>query len=144
MSHLRALGYLDGVSCSLMGTSRDAGGMLNQALAAEIRAERSRQRLTQAQVFSEAGIPRATYTRIEAGTRAIDVQQLKLIASALHVLPSMLMERAEAAVQASPTSVHTETDEEAIARLGRAQVERRRLRDRRVSDRRASDRGEAG
>jgi transcriptional regulator with XRE-family HTH domain len=123
-----------------MGTNaKDAGAPLNRALANEIRGERNRQRLTQEKLGEMAGIPRATYTRLEAGTRAIDVQQLNLIATALRMPPSRLVERAERAV----LEQSVETDEAAIARMARVGVERR-VADRRVGPRRAVDRGETG
>lgn len=79
-----------------MGTNaREAGGLLNQALADEIRAERARQRLTQAQVIERSGVPRSTYVRMEAGTRAIDVVQLDRVAVAFGVSARELLERAE-------------------------------------------------
>jgi transcriptional regulator with XRE-family HTH domain len=82
-----------------MGTNaREAGGLLNQALANEIRAERARQRLTQAQVYSEAGLPRSTYVRLEGGDRAIDVEQLNAVARALGVPAAVLVERAEGTI----------------------------------------------
>lgn len=79
-----------------MGTNaREAGGPLNQALANEIRAERARQRLTQAQVIEKSGIPRSTYVRLEAGERVIDVQQLDKIAHAFGIPMRELVDRAE-------------------------------------------------
>lgn len=84
-----------------MGTNaREAGGPLNQALANEIRAERARQRLTQAQVIKKSGLPRSTYVRLEAGDRVIDVQQLDKIARAFGIPMNELVERAERLIHA--------------------------------------------
>ena len=68
---------------------------LSAALAAEIRAERARQQLTQEQVFEPAGMSKSAYLRIETGQRGANVAQLAHIADALGLPLSDLVARAE-------------------------------------------------
>ena len=67
----------------------------SEAIAAEIRAERARVERTQQDVFEEAGIPRATYIRIENAKRVPDTTQLARICQALGIPMSELIVRAE-------------------------------------------------
>ncbi len=67
--------------------ARDAESAINQAAARMIRAQREDAGLTQQQVYELAGIPRATYSKIENGETAIDVTQIEKVAIALNVDP---------------------------------------------------------
>ena len=69
----------------------------SDAIAAEIRAQRARANLTQAEVIERSGLGTSTYTRIEQGKRVPDVTQLWRICQALGVPPSELVARAERA-----------------------------------------------
>lgn len=64
-------------------------------LAGEVRAERARVGLTQAQVAARAGMQTTVYARLEQGARDIDSEQLRRIAVALGTLGSTLYRRAE-------------------------------------------------
>lgn len=74
----------------------------SDAIADEIRAERARAHLTQKDVFEAAGIPRATYLRIETGQRVADTTQLARICLALGLKVSTLTARAEDAMDQPP------------------------------------------
>ena len=67
----------------------------SDAVAAEIRAQRARAKLTQAEVIERSGLGASTYVRIEQGKRVPDVTQLWRICRALGVQPSELVARAE-------------------------------------------------
>lgn len=67
----------------------------SHAVAEEMHAERTRQRLTQQQVADAAGMSRITYTRLELGQRVADVTQLARVADALGLQMSELIARAE-------------------------------------------------
>lgn len=67
----------------------------SDAVAAEIRAQRARAKLTQAEVIERSGLGASTYVRIEQGKRVPDVTQLWRICQALGVPPSELVARAE-------------------------------------------------
>lgn len=69
----------------------------SDAVAAEIRAQRARAKLTQAEVIERSGLGASTYVRIEQGKRVPDVTQLWRICQALGVPPSELVARAEQA-----------------------------------------------
>lgn len=49
---------------------------LSEAIAAQIRAERSAARLTVEQTAKQAGIPYATYRKLEDGRGTVDAEQL--------------------------------------------------------------------
>jgi transcriptional regulator with XRE-family HTH domain len=74
---------------------------LNGALAAELRAERSAKRLTQAAVFETAGISKRAYINYESGSTPLNINQLHLIAAVLEVPAATLLARAEARLAAS-------------------------------------------
>lgn len=75
-----------------------------RAVADEIRAERSRQRLTQGVVAAAAGIPLPTYRKIEQGVRMLDIAQLVDIATALGVTGSVILEAVEQGGRPRPGS----------------------------------------
>ena len=69
---------------------------MNQAVAAELRAELARHRdLTQQDVVERSGLPVNTVGKVFRGEMMIDVKQLELISLALHVDPSRVIARAE-------------------------------------------------
>lgn len=68
--------------------------VLNEALAAEIRAERARKKVTIKELALAAGMVESTLNRALAGQRDINVTQIGLIARALSVDPAVLIERA--------------------------------------------------
>ncbi|WP_171898772.1 helix-turn-helix transcriptional regulator [Curtobacterium sp. UCD-KPL2560] len=68
--------------------------VLNEALAAEIRAERARKKVTIKELALAAGMVESTLNRALAGQRDINVTQIGLIARALSVDPSVLVTRA--------------------------------------------------
>jgi transcriptional regulator with XRE-family HTH domain len=67
---------------------------MNQAVAAEIRAERGAQRMTVKQLALASGMVESTLNRALAGERDINVTQLTKIAAALGTTPDALMTRA--------------------------------------------------
>ena len=69
---------------------------LNDVIAAAIRAERSRRRLTQAQLADLASIPRATMADIESGQRRINLDNLPAVCAALEVSLLELVRHADA------------------------------------------------
>lgn len=76
--------------------STDKGLDLAREVAGEIRAERARQNLTQADVFTKAGMSKSAYLLIETGKRGAKMDQLEAIAGALGLRLSELIVRAEA------------------------------------------------
>lgn len=56
-----------------------------QAIGDHIRAERTRQKLTQERLAEHSGLDRKTVNRIEQGTHATSIDHLLLIADALDV-----------------------------------------------------------
>lgn len=78
-----------------MGTNSRTAGPWTEAVAAEIRAERARQKLSQVALAEASGVPRSTLVKLEAGTRPIDMEQLRQIADALHISQWELVRRAE-------------------------------------------------
>ncbi|MFJ2297360.1 helix-turn-helix domain-containing protein [Oerskovia paurometabola] len=79
-----------------MGTNSRIAGPWTEAIAAEIRAERARQKLSQVALAEASGVPRSTLVKLEAGSRPIDMEQLRLIADALGISQWELVQRAEA------------------------------------------------
>ena len=55
---------------------------------------------SQAELGRQSGVPQQTISRIEAGTRRVDLDVLEKLASALGVNASMLIEHAQSAAQA--------------------------------------------
>lgn len=68
----------------------------SKAIADQIKAERARRGLIQEEVYKPIGMARATYIRIENGTRVADVTQLSKIADLFGMPLSLLVARAEA------------------------------------------------
>lgn len=64
-----------------------------RALAAEIRAERAALGMTQQALAEQTGLSKSTVVRIEAATRAADINQLAAIADALRMPLAELVER---------------------------------------------------
>lgn len=83
-----------------MGTRliRVEKSVLNEALAAEIRAERARKKVTIKELALAAGMVESTLNRALAGQRDINVTQIGLIARALSIDPAVLMSRAVDAI----------------------------------------------
>ena len=74
---------------------------MNQAVAAELRAELARNKgMTQQDVVERSGLPVNTVGKVFRGEVLIDVKQLDLIGVALHVQPNTILARAERAVLA--------------------------------------------
>lgn len=74
---------------------------MNQAVAAELRAELARNRgMTQQDVVERSGLPVNTVGKIFRGEVLIDVKQLDVISLALHIQPNVIIARAERAVLA--------------------------------------------
>ncbi|WP_181420128.1 helix-turn-helix domain-containing protein [Curtobacterium sp. MCPF17_003] len=72
--------------------------VINEALAAEIRAERARKKVTIKQLALATGMVESTLNRVLAGQRDINVTQIGLIARALSIDPSTLVDRAVASM----------------------------------------------
>jgi len=70
----------------------------SRAILDEIRAERARLRMSQADVAASAGIPTRTYVRYETGQRKINTDQLFAIARGLRLDATELVQRASQAV----------------------------------------------
>lgn len=68
--------------------------LINQALAAELRAERGALDLTVEELSARADINKSTLMRILAGTRDINVTQLAKLSAALNVTSDALFRRA--------------------------------------------------
>ena len=82
-----------------MGENKRELGAMSQAVAAQLRAERAAAGMTQAEVYTKAGMKRSTYLRIEAGTRVADVMDLAKLTQAFGVKIPTLMERAESRIE---------------------------------------------
>jgi transcriptional regulator with XRE-family HTH domain len=83
-----------------MGTPRDVQHPMNQAVAAELRAEMARHKgLTQQDVVDRSGVPYNTVGKILRGETMIDVKQLDAISLALNIQPNIIIARAERAVR---------------------------------------------
>lgn len=81
---------------------------LNGAIAGELRAERSRQRITYDQLAERTGIGRRTLIRIINGERAINMATLEAICEAFAVPPS-------AVIAAAQRHLDTETTADVVA-----------------------------
>jgi len=79
-----------------MSTGKREPDDLSRSIANEINGERHKQRLTQADVYTSAGITRTPYIKIESGKYPADSVQLASIARALGLKTSTLVIRAEA------------------------------------------------
>lgn len=76
---------------------------LNQAVAAEFRAELGRQRdVTQAELAERAGVPRDTVGKLLRGEAMFDVEQIDRLALALHLRPDVIFARADASLDGKP------------------------------------------
>lgn len=73
----------------------DAADTLNEALAAELRAERGVTGKTFGSLETETGIPERTLMRIFKGERDLRASHLILLTTALGVTPADLIARAE-------------------------------------------------
>lgn len=82
----------------MANNARDRGD-LSRRVSEEIRAERARQRRTQKDVYTAAGMASSTYVRLETGERVIDVEQLAKISEALGLRPYVIVQRAESEQQ---------------------------------------------
>lgn len=81
--------------------SKDIQHPMNQAVAAELRAEMARHKgLTQDDVARRSGESVTTVGKILRGEAMIDVKQLDRLAHALHTQPNVIVARAERAVLA--------------------------------------------
>lgn len=78
-----------------MERPHEGTGPLNDAVAAQIRAERARHRLTQAEAAKRAGLSRGVYIRIETGDRDIKVDQLAKVAPVFGLTVGALLTLAE-------------------------------------------------
>lgn len=78
-----------------MASNARERGDLSRRVSEEIRAERARQRRTQKDVYTAAGMASSTYVRLETGERVVDVEQLAKVAEALGLRPYVLVQRAE-------------------------------------------------
>jgi transcriptional regulator with XRE-family HTH domain len=93
-------------------------------VAAEIRAEMARRRITQMDVAREIGKPQTTVSRWISGTTKLDLEQLELLAQALHVsVPELVswgeMEPASRIQYARVDSNHRPSDYEYASRAAR-------------------------
>ena len=85
-----------------MSTGKREPDDLSRAIANEIYDERRKQRLTQADLYTSAGITRTPYIKIEKGSYPADSVQLASIARALGIKTSALVMRAEANLTSTP------------------------------------------
>ena len=67
---------------------------IKEFLAAEVRAERARKKMTQVELGEAAGLSNATIVRLENGQRSLGVEQFIKISNALGVQASDLLARA--------------------------------------------------
>lgn len=67
----------------------------NRAMAAQIRAEASAEKISQKQLAELSGVNFETMKRIINGTRDINVTQITQIAAALNMPPALLVKRAD-------------------------------------------------
>lgn len=84
-----------------MGTNARAVGPLLVAVATELRVEAARQQLSLRELSRRSGVPYPTTRKSLEGTRAIDIEELALLAGALGVSVAVLVERAENALAAT-------------------------------------------
>lgn len=77
---------------------------LNGAIAGELRAERSRRRITFDALSARTGISKRTLIRVLNGERAINMAVLESICEALGVPPSDLIKIAQARLEESAVS----------------------------------------
>lgn len=71
------------------------GAQLNEAVAAQIRAERAANGMTIAQLVEASGISKSQLLRLVHAKCDIDMRDLALISSALSVEPAEVMRRAQ-------------------------------------------------
>lgn len=67
----------------------------SQAIAAQIRAERSARNITKDEMIRQTGIGRSTYFDLERGDKPIDVSQLAAVCEVLGISLGEFMHRAE-------------------------------------------------
>lgn len=75
------------------------GDRFNEAVAAELRAERARKGSTYAEIIEATGIAQSTLQRYLKGERDIPVPAYMDLCRALQVDPRLIFERAEKAVE---------------------------------------------
>lgn len=93
-----------------MASGKREIGELTLALAAELRAEIARARLTQLEVAAMAGVSAQTLSKLLRGKAVLDVEQLAALSATLGMPASDVMTQAEHALhgtQANVTPLHT-------------------------------------
>ena len=105
------------MACTLVRVEKS---VLNEALAAEIRAERARKKVTIKELALAAGMVESTLNRALAGQRDINVTQIGLIARALSIDPSVLMARAVESIGGLETLV-SEVHAQNVTKLRRVE-----------------------
>jgi len=91
--------------CMTMGSNARKRGDYSAAIAAQLRAERAAQGLTQEQLASKAGMGRQMLMRIEKEERVADVSQVADLVAALGIGLVEFFERTEARLaQARPAA----------------------------------------
>jgi transcriptional regulator with XRE-family HTH domain len=83
------------MACRLLRVEKS---VLNEALAAEIRAERARKKVTIKDLAIASGMVESTLNRALAGQRDINVTQIGHLARALSIDPAVLIDRAVASI----------------------------------------------
>lgn len=85
-----------------MATNARPIGEVTLALAAELRARRSRKRITQPAFVELAQIPLSTLSQLENGRAAFDAEQIARIATAFGTTPGAFVDEAIANAEAQP------------------------------------------
>jgi transcriptional regulator with XRE-family HTH domain len=71
---------------------------IRRAIASEIRAERGRKNLSQADLIRLSGLSKSTIGRIENAERDVDIAQLVAIGDVLGIAPVTILQRAQDAL----------------------------------------------
>lgn len=74
----------------------------NEAVAAQLRAERAASGKTQREVMAQSGIPKSTYLRLESGERKADADQLAALMAVFGLRLSTFFQRVEDRVRSAP------------------------------------------
>lgn len=77
------------------------GQLFNEAVASQIRAERAAAGMTVAQLVTASGLSKSKVLRLIHAQRDIDARDIALITRALGMEPALLIQRAQARMQAS-------------------------------------------
>lgn len=85
-----------------MASARAREHVVLAAVAAELRGEAARQRLSLHELSRQSGIPYPTVQKSMAGRRMIDVVELARLCVALGISPGEMFQRAEAALDDDP------------------------------------------